>query len=48
MVVKRPQNATERLILALDVDTLEEAKSLVDILKWVCNCTPHAVTILLK
>ena len=33
MVVKRPQNATERLILALDVDTLEEAKSLVTQLK---------------
>ena len=33
MVIKRPQNATERLILALDVDTLEEAKQLVVELK---------------
>ena len=33
MVVKRPQNATERLILALDVDTLEEAQNLVVKLK---------------
>ena len=33
MVVKRPQSAVERIILALDVDTLEEAHSLVSTLK---------------
>ena len=33
MVIKRPQNANERIILALDVDTLEEAKKLVVELK---------------
>ena len=33
MVVKKPQNAVERIILALDVDTLEEARGLVVQLK---------------
>ena len=33
MVIKKPQSAAERIILALDVDTLEEAKELVVELK---------------
>ena len=33
MVVKKPQTAAQRIILALDVDTLEEAHSLVKTLK---------------